>query len=56
MNPRLEAMKRRVRAGEHRSVRQPAPIDVLAECEADRLSWPRTWRVWSAANAKRSRL
>ncbi|HUI90331.1 MAG TPA: pyruvate formate lyase family protein [Anaerolineales bacterium] len=34
-------MKNRVRAGEHRSLRRSAPIDVLAECEAENLSWPR---------------
>jgi pyruvate-formate lyase len=41
MNARLEAMKRRLRTGEHRSVRQPVLIDVLSECEAAGLSWPR---------------
>ena len=41
MNERLELLKRRVRAGEHRSVRQTLPIEVLAECEAEGLSWPR---------------
>jgi formate C-acetyltransferase len=41
MNERLERMKRRVRAHEHRSLRQSAPIDILAECEAGNLSWPR---------------
>ena len=41
MNERLERMKRRVRAHEHRSLRQSAPIDILAECEAENLSWPR---------------
>ena len=41
MNQRLEALKKRVRDGEHRSVRQTAPIDVVAECEAEGLSWPR---------------
>ncbi len=41
MNNRLEFMKKRIRAGEHRSVRQPLPIDVLKECEAENLSWPR---------------
>ena len=40
MNERLESMKRRTRAGEHRSARQIAPIDILAECEAENLSWP----------------
>ena len=37
MNNRLEFMKKRIRAGEHRSVRQPLPIDVLKECEAENL-------------------
>ena len=41
MNQRLESLKGRVRAGEHRSGRQSTPIDILAECEAERLSWPR---------------
>ena len=41
MNEQMESLKRRVRAGEHRSVRQTTPIDVLAECEAEGLSWPR---------------
>src|SRR5512140_1496736 len=41
MNNRLESMKKRIRAGEHRSLRQPLPIDVLKECEAENLSWPR---------------
>ncbi len=41
MNERLESMKRRVRAGEHRSTRQTTPIDVLKECEAESFSWPR---------------
>jgi pyruvate-formate lyase len=41
MNERLESLKRRVRAGEHRSVRQTTPINVLTECESEELSWPR---------------
>ena len=41
MNDRLTAMKERVRAGEHRSLRQDAPIDVLTECESEQLSWSR---------------
>jgi pyruvate-formate lyase len=41
MNEQLDFMKKRVRAGEHHSARQAAPIDVLAECEAENLSWPR---------------
>jgi len=41
MNERLVSMRRRVREGEHHSARQPQPIDVLAECEGEGLSWPR---------------
>ncbi len=41
MNERLIAMKERVRAGEHRSLRQDAPQKVLAECESRQLSWPK---------------
>jgi pyruvate-formate lyase len=40
MNERLVSMKNRVRAGEHRSLRQAAPIDVLTECETGQVSWP----------------
>ncbi|MCL4393561.1 MAG: pyruvate formate lyase family protein, partial [Chloroflexi bacterium] len=39
MNERLEKLKVRVRAGEHKGYRQPAPIDILAECEREHLSW-----------------
>ncbi len=39
MNARLETLKERVRAGEHKRFRQPAPIDVLPECERENLSW-----------------
>jgi len=41
MNPRIEELKRRVRDGDHRSKRQGDPIDILEECEAERLSWPK---------------
>lgn len=41
MNDRLPAMKNRVRDGEHRFLRQDLPIDVLAECETRKLSWPK---------------
>ncbi len=41
MNERLLNMKQRVRAGEHRALRQAASIDVLTECEAEGLSWTR---------------
>ena len=39
MNERLETLKRRVRLGEHRSVRQTGSVDVLSECGAGQLSW-----------------
>ena len=41
MNDRLGFMKKSVRAAEYRSLRQAAPIDILAECEVENLSWPR---------------
>lgn len=41
MNERLESLKRRARAGDYRSLRRSAPIDVVTECEAEALSWPR---------------
>ncbi|MCL6431169.1 MAG: pyruvate formate lyase family protein, partial [Anaerolineae bacterium] len=41
MNQRLEEMKDRVREGYHRRWRQDVVPDVLAECEAENLSWPR---------------
>ncbi len=41
MNQRLESLKARVRAGEHRWRRQTSPIDIVAEAEAEGLSWPR---------------
>jgi len=41
LDQRLEGMRRRVREGEQREYRQAAPPDVLAECEAEGLSWPR---------------
>ncbi len=41
MNARLERLKGRVRAGEHKRFRQPAPIDILPECEREHLSWMR---------------
>jgi formate C-acetyltransferase len=37
--PRLIAMKRRIRAGEHHHFRDAEPIDVRSECEAEGLSW-----------------
>jgi pyruvate-formate lyase len=41
MNARIAALKNRVRDGEHHWCRQRSPIDVLTECEAEGLSWPR---------------
>jgi pyruvate-formate lyase len=43
MNPplRVVALKERVRAGEHKRWRQSETISILAECEAEGLSWPR---------------
>jgi formate C-acetyltransferase len=41
MNERLERMKVRIRAGEQRSLRQATRVDILAECEAEHLSWPK---------------
>jgi pyruvate-formate lyase len=41
MNERLQAMKLRVREGAHHSLRQDNPIDILAECDARQLSWPK---------------
>jgi pyruvate-formate lyase len=41
MNERLIRMKDRVRAGEHRALRQAAPIEVLTECVTENLSYSR---------------
>ena len=41
MNERLAFLKQQMRAGEHKSLRQAHPIDLLQECEAENLSWPR---------------
>jgi len=41
MNRRLEDMRRRIRDGEHKRFRLDAPPDVLSECEAEGLSWPK---------------
>jgi pyruvate-formate lyase len=41
MNERLTTLKNRVRAGEHHSLRQDVPIEILTECETGQLSWPR---------------
>ncbi len=40
MNERIEELKRRMRAGEHKQYRKTTPITVLDECEAEGLSWP----------------
>jgi formate C-acetyltransferase len=39
MNERLEAMKRRVRDGEHFKFRRTDPVRILEECEAEKLTW-----------------
>ncbi|MBI5833375.1 MAG: pyruvate formate-lyase, partial [Armatimonadetes bacterium] len=39
LSKRLTEMKRAVRAGEHRALRQAASPDVWTECEAEGLSW-----------------
>ena len=41
MNERLELLKSRMRAGEHKELRQAQSIELLPECEAEGLSWPR---------------
>ncbi len=41
MNERILAMRDRVRDGAHHVLRQADPIDVLQECEAGQLSWPK---------------
>lgn len=41
LSERLSEMRRRVRAGEHRHLRQASGPDVLVECEVDDLSWMR---------------
>ena len=41
MNERLELLKQRMRAGEHTKLRQEKSIELLHECEAEDLSWPR---------------
>jgi len=41
MNERLTAMRDAVREKRHRSLRQATAPDVLPECEAEKLSWPR---------------
>jgi pyruvate-formate lyase len=41
MNQRLEKLRERVRAGEHRSHRQVTSVDFLAEPDLEALSWPR---------------
>ncbi len=39
MNRRIEELKRRVRDGERQVLRKEEPIDVLTECDAEKLSW-----------------
>ena len=41
MNERLTRLKNRMRASEHKALRQVKLIDVLQECEDEGLSWPR---------------
>jgi pyruvate-formate lyase len=41
MNQRLEGMKERVRQGQHHRLRKAAAIDIVAECDAEGLSWMR---------------
>ena len=41
MNERLQKMRTRVRDREQKAFRQPSAPDVLSECEAEKLSWPR---------------
>jgi formate C-acetyltransferase len=40
MNERIELLKQHVRDGDHHVFRKTQPIDVLAECERENLSWP----------------
>jgi pyruvate-formate lyase len=41
MNERLVLLKNRMRAGEHKALRQAHSIELLPECQAEGLSWPR---------------
>ena len=41
MNERLVLLKQRMREGEHKALRQAQSIELLPECENERLSWPR---------------
>ena len=41
MNERVVLLKNRMRAGEHKALRQAQSIELLPECEAAGLSWPR---------------
>lgn len=41
MNSRLETMRRSVRNGDHKPLRRRPPVDILAECECEGLSWVR---------------
>ena len=41
MNERLVALRDRVRTGAYKACRQATELDLVAECEAEQLSWPR---------------
>ena len=41
MNERLILLKNKMRAGEHKALRQVHSIELLPECETEGLSWPR---------------
>ena len=41
MNERLEGLRARTRDGHFRQYRQPSAPDLVAECDRERLSWPR---------------
>lgn len=41
LEPRLEDMKRNLREGYFKRFRDSEEVDVLTECEAERISWPR---------------
>ena len=41
MNQRLEEMKIRVREGQHHEVRKTTHVQIIAECDAENLSWMR---------------
>ena len=41
MNDRLTLLKERMRAGQHKTLRQARLVDILPECEVESLSWSR---------------